>query len=83
MFVHSRFVEHPPIDLEVMNPSILRWFYHRFIKIAGSEMCGEQGVTSWNHRAQANVSRGQWSIPLVMKTSVDMYNLGIIFWSDH
>jgi hypothetical protein len=56
MFVHSRFVEHPPIDLEVMNPSILRWFYHRFIEIAGSEMCGEQGVTSWNHRAQANVS---------------------------
>jgi hypothetical protein len=27
-FMHSHFVENPPIDLEVMNPSFLRWLYH-------------------------------------------------------
>jgi hypothetical protein len=26
--VHSRFVENPSVDLEVTNPSFLRWFYH-------------------------------------------------------
>jgi hypothetical protein len=28
VFEHSRFIENPLIDLEVMNPSILRWFSH-------------------------------------------------------
>jgi hypothetical protein len=28
VFMHSRFIENPPIDLEVTNPSFLRWFYH-------------------------------------------------------
>jgi hypothetical protein len=28
VFVHSRFIENPPIDLEVMNPSFMMWFYH-------------------------------------------------------
>jgi hypothetical protein len=28
--VHSCFAVNPPIDLEVTNPSLLRWFYHRF-----------------------------------------------------
>jgi hypothetical protein len=28
VFVHSCFVENPLIDLEVTNPSFLRWFYH-------------------------------------------------------
>jgi hypothetical protein len=27
-FMHSRFIENPPIDLEVMKPSFLRWFCH-------------------------------------------------------
>jgi hypothetical protein len=27
-YMHSCFVENPPIDLEVMNPSFLRWFCH-------------------------------------------------------
>jgi hypothetical protein len=30
-------------------------------------MCGEQGITPWNHKAQEGVSRGQWLIPLAMK----------------
>jgi hypothetical protein len=29
VFVHSRFVENPPIDLEATGPSFLRWFYHK------------------------------------------------------
>jgi hypothetical protein len=28
MFVHSRFVKNPPIDLDMTNPSFLRWFCH-------------------------------------------------------
>jgi hypothetical protein len=28
VFVHSRFVENPLIDLEATGPSFLRWFYH-------------------------------------------------------
>jgi hypothetical protein len=35
--------------------------------IAGSDMCGEQGVTPQNHRAQEGVSRGKCLIPLAMK----------------
>jgi hypothetical protein len=35
--------------------------------IAGSKMCGEQGVTPRNHMTQEGVSRGQWLIPLAMK----------------
>jgi hypothetical protein len=27
--LHSRFIENHPIDLEAMNPSFFRWFYHR------------------------------------------------------
>jgi hypothetical protein len=38
-----------------------------YIEITGSEMCGEQGVTPWNHKAQEGVSKGQWLIPLSMK----------------
>jgi hypothetical protein len=28
MFVHSRFIENPLIDLQATNTSFLRWFYH-------------------------------------------------------
>jgi hypothetical protein len=28
LFVHSRFIENPLIDLEAINPSLLRWFCH-------------------------------------------------------
>jgi hypothetical protein len=28
VFVHSRFIENPLIDLEVANPLFLRWFCH-------------------------------------------------------
>jgi hypothetical protein len=28
MFVHSCFIENPPVDLEAMNPSFMRWFCH-------------------------------------------------------
>jgi hypothetical protein len=31
MFVHSRFTENPPIDLEVTHTSFLRWFYHNVL----------------------------------------------------
>jgi hypothetical protein len=27
-FMHSHFTENPPIDVEVTDPSFLRWFYH-------------------------------------------------------
>jgi hypothetical protein len=28
VFAHSHFIENPPIGLEAMDPSFLRWFYH-------------------------------------------------------
>jgi hypothetical protein len=30
--MHSLFVENPPIDLEAINPSFLRWFCHTWKK---------------------------------------------------
>jgi hypothetical protein len=28
VFVYSRFIENPLVNLEATNPSFLRWFYH-------------------------------------------------------
>jgi hypothetical protein len=29
-FMHPRFTDNPPIDLEAMDPSVLRWFCHKW-----------------------------------------------------
>jgi hypothetical protein len=32
VFVHSYFTKNPPIDLEAINPSFLRWLCHTYYK---------------------------------------------------
>jgi hypothetical protein len=31
--LHSRFIKNHPFDLEVIDPSFLRWFYHKMLPV--------------------------------------------------
>jgi hypothetical protein len=44
VFVHSRFIENPLIDLEVTNPTFLRWFYHTSATDVTSDITEYYGV---------------------------------------
>jgi hypothetical protein len=58
VFAHSRFIENPPIDLEVADPTFLRWFYHngglwlsKLMQDENGGLCGSgrQSVISYIH----------------------------------
>jgi hypothetical protein len=53
--LHSRFIENHPIDLEAMNPSFFRWFYHREKPVvSGGGARQEEGVVGLTERRCVN-----------------------------
>jgi hypothetical protein len=63
-FMQSRFIENPPIDLEAMNPSFLRWFCHNIPREKMDEVFVEQleNVSLWLHYFICNVFYSRNSI---------------------